>query len=47
MDNFSIHLGQVPRRWPTGLPIATIGYDPRKRALVDMRFKTINFITCR
>jgi len=43
MDEFTIHAAALPRRYPLGLPVATIGWQPRKRELVDRRFTTYNF----
>jgi len=43
MDNFFIHLAPVPRRYPTGLPVQSVGYVPLKREHVRHPFATLNF----
>ncbi len=43
MDNFIIHMAPMPRRYPTGLPIQSLGYVPRKLDQVRHSFQTLNF----
>ncbi|MDZ4200291.1 MAG: AraC family ligand binding domain-containing protein [Kiritimatiellia bacterium] len=43
MDNFSIHMAPMPRRYPTGLPVQSLGYVPRKRDHIRHPFQTLNF----
>ncbi|OGV71482.1 MAG: hypothetical protein A2269_08235 [Lentisphaerae bacterium RIFOXYA12_FULL_60_10] len=43
MDNFSIHLSPFPRRFPSGLPVETIGFIARKRSWIRTAFQTCNF----
>ncbi len=43
MDNFLIHMAPMPRRYPTGLPVQSLGYVPRKRDTVRHPFETLNF----
>jgi AraC-like DNA-binding protein len=43
MDNFSKHLAPLPRRFPCGLPLDSVGYSFRKQDWVDRRFTSFNF----
>jgi len=43
MDDFFIHLGQYPRRMPTGLAVQSVGGDPRKTQHMHRVFETFNF----
>jgi AraC-like DNA-binding protein len=43
MDYFSIHLEPLPRRYPFGLQVRTIGYLPHKTDWVRSKFGTFNF----
>lgn len=43
MDNFTKHLAHVRRRFPSRLPIGSIGYVRQKRSVVDHDFQTFNF----
>lgn len=38
-----LHLGHLPRRFPSGLPIDTIGYLPHKREWIRHQFQSFNF----
>lgn len=46
MDNFLNnlqHLGHLPRRFPSAIPVDTIGYVPHKKDWVRWTFKSYNF----
>ncbi len=43
MDKIFIHMAPMPRRYPTGLPIQSLGYVPRKLDTVRHSFETLNF----
>jgi AraC-like DNA-binding protein len=43
MDNFSIHLAPVRRRFPNEVSVGSIGYCPQKRSPVNSTFSTLNF----
>lgn len=43
MDFLIKHLGGVPRRYPTGFPVHTIGSLPRKTSRIRTTFQTYNF----
>ncbi len=38
-----MHLAQIPRAYPNGLPVQSIGYVPQKRDSVSRTFDTCNF----
>lgn len=43
MDDFTIHLEPVPRRYPAAAPVAVVCHLPRKQGRVDHRFSGWNF----
>ena len=43
MDYFFMHLAPIPRAYPNGLPVQSIGYAPLKRDTVSRAFDTCNF----
>jgi len=43
MDNFSMHLAPLPRRFPATLAVQSVGYAPRKTEHVRRTFDSLNF----
>lgn len=43
MDNFVSHVGPLPRRMPSDLPVTSVGYIPRKRDWIRHAFDSFNF----
>ena len=43
MESMTIHTGGLPRRYPAAIQVASIGWAPNKRELVDRPFSTYNF----
>lgn len=43
MEFFFIHMAPMPRRYPTGLPVQSLGYVAHKRDHVRNPFATFNF----
>ncbi len=43
MEPFHVHAATIPRRWPSALPVSTIGHVPDKREFIHRSFGTFNF----
>ena len=43
MDYFFRHIGPLTRRYPSDVPVKTIGYLPAKEEMIDYAFPTCNF----
>jgi len=43
MDDFIMHLAPLPRRFPGGLPVQSVGYMSKKSQKVQNTFSSCNF----
>lgn len=43
MDNFFKHMAPLPRRFPNGMPVQSVGYVARKTEMIRHAFSTFNF----